>query len=193
MESNQEPTATKIYWEIHLSWCVVRRAFPPAAPSLSTATAPQRAPSGAHPELQTHFLLTGRWWVPEEHPWDQESRHTWQTRLKTSKCGGHDFTSCILQSWVFYCNYVLATNCRRGKWLRVLLSLRIQHKSHRAAVAEMMKYLYCCFSITGVSWHKKRFPCIALMCKCALIRAAGTWSHIQEEKQLAGHFLFTYL
>lgn len=107
--------------------------------------------------------------------------------------GGHDFTSCILQSWVFYCNYVLATNCRRGKWLRVLLSLRIQHKSHRAAVAEMMKYLYCCFSITGVSWHKKRFPCIALMCKCALIRAAGTWSHIQEEKQLAGHFLFTYL
>lgn len=64
---------------------------------------------------------------------------------------GHDFTSFILQSSVFYYNYVLATSCRRGKWLWVLLSLRIQHKSHRAAVAEMMKYLYCCFSITGVS------------------------------------------
>lgn len=54
MESNQEPTATKIYWEIHLSWCVVRRAFPPAAPSLATATA-QR-----HKELQVELTQNSK-------------------------------------------------------------------------------------------------------------------------------------
>lgn len=31
MEPNQQPKATKIYWKAHLSWCVVRRPFPPAA------------------------------------------------------------------------------------------------------------------------------------------------------------------
>lgn len=114
----------------------------------SHSTAPQRAPGEAHWELQTPFPLSGVWWVPEEHPGDKkQGTHGW----KHPNVGGHDFTSCILQSLVFYCNYVLATNYTRGKWLRVLLSLRIQHKSHRAAVAEMMKYLYCCFSITGVS------------------------------------------
>lgn len=106
----------------------------------STRWSSLRAPNS----LPTARSVVGTWGAPLG---TAKGTHGW----KHPNVGGHDFTSGILQSLVFYCNYVLATNYRRGKWLWVLLSLTIQHKSHRAAVAEMMKYLYCCFSITGVS------------------------------------------